>query len=327
MSRAEPTDLLADVGGTNARFALAHGADYGPVHRYAVADFPDFVSAIRRFLRDSAPAEPPRRAVLAFAGPVSDGRARLTNSGWDISADALKGELGLDAVILLNDFEALGWALPELQASDLLAIGGGKARAGGPMAVFGPGTGLGVAACIPSGQQGAVIATEGGHVTLAAADGREAAIIDHLRDRHGHVSAERLLSGTGLETLYRAVCAVDGFNGPDRAAAGITEHALIGDCPASIATLGTFCALLGGFAGNLALTLGASGGVFVAGGIVPRFADFLAASEFRERFEAKGRLRSWLRALPVFVVTRPDPAFPGLIAALAARCGDPLQAG
>lgn len=323
MSAGDRPDLLADIGGTNARFATARGADYGPVRRYTVADFPDLASAIRAFLGDAAPAEPPRRAILAFAGPVSDGYARLTNSSWETSADTLKGELGFEAVLLVNDFEALGWALPVLQPSDLFTVGGGEARSNTPMAVFGPGTGLGVAAYIPSGRDGVVIATEGGHVTLAAADSREAAIIAHLRNRHGHVSAERVLSGTGLEALYRAVCAVDGFDAPERPSARITEHALAGDCPASVATLRTFCAILGGFAGNLALTLGASGGVLVAGGIVPRFRDFLAATEFRDRFEAKGRLRSWLQAVPTSIITRPDPAFPGLVAALAGRLDAP----
>lgn len=326
MIRAGGPDLLADVGGTNARFALAVGGDYGPVGHYNVADFPDPVAAIRAFLRDSTPEEPPRRAILAFAGPVSGGRARLTNSSWTIAADALKAELGLDTVRLVNDFEALAWALPGFRRLDLFAIGGGVARDGAPMAIFGPGTGLGVAAHIPT-DGGVVVATEGGHVTLAPADNREAAIIGYLRDRHGHVSAERLLSGAGLETLYRAVRAVDGLDAPDREAARITEHALAGDCPASLATLNTFCAMLGGFAGNLALTLGAAGGVFIAGGIVPRFKEFLAASEFRVRFEAKGRLRPWLEATPTSVVLHPDPAFPGLIAALAARSAVPSPAG
>lgn len=327
MSRVEQPDLLADIGGTNARFALARSADYGPVRRYAVADFPDLASAIRTFLRDISPAEPPCRAALAFAGPISDGHARLTNSAWEISASALKVELGLNAVMLVNDFEVLAWALPGLRSSELFPVGRGKARTGAPMAVLGPGTGLGVAAYVPSRRHGMVIATEGGHVTLAAADRREVAIVDHLRDRHGHVSAEQVLSGTGLEALYRAVCAVDAFEAPERTAARITEHALAGDCPASVATLQTFCAMLGGFAGNLALTLGAAGGVFIAGGIVPRFREFLATTEFRERFEAKGRFRSWLEAVPTCVITHPDPAFPGLVATLAARPDDPLPAG
>lgn len=319
MSRAGEPDLLADIGGTNARFAIARGYDYGPVRRYAVADFPDLVSAIRAFLRDSKPADAPRRSALAFAGPVSDGHARLTNSSWEISAGALKTELGFDTVMLVNDFAAVGWAIPALRASDLYEIGGGKALPGAPMAVCGPGTGLGVAAYIPSQSEDTVIATEGGHVTLPAADGREAAIIDHLRHQYGHVSAERVLSGTGLEALYRAVCTVDGVAAPERSSAGITEHALAGDCMASLSTLRTFCAILGGFAGNLALTLGAAGGVYVAGGIVPRFRDFLAVSEFRDRFESKGRFRSWLQSVPTRVVIHPDPAFPGLIEALAAR--------
>jgi len=310
-------DILADIGGTNARFALAEGGRPGAVHRYAVKDFPGPVEAIGKFLEDVAAPARPRRAAVAFAGPVSDGRGRLTNSRWEISADALKTALRLDRAVVENDFAALAWALPGLAAEDLFRVGEGSREAEAPMAVLGPGTGLGVAAFLP-GRGGAALATEGGHVTLPAADDREAAILHRLRGRYDHVSAERVLSGAGLEALYDAVSAVDGIPGPPRAAPEITARALAGDCAASRAALDAFCAMLGGFAGDVALTLGARGGVFVAGGIVPRFPEFLARSRFRERFEAKGRFRGWLAGIPTFVVTHPDPAFAGLLAALDA---------
>ena len=317
MSRPVGPDILADFGGTNARLMLSHGATFGAVRRYKVADFSGPAQAIRRFLRDVAPDAPPRRAAIAVAGPVAAGEADLTNSEWTISAAALQRDLALDRVLLLNDFAALAWALPGLADGDLFTIGGGRRLPGSPMAVLGPGTGLGVAAFVPD-RGGVVLATEGGHVTMPAVDDREAEILRRLRARYDHVSAERTLSGAGLEALYGAVSAVDGIAGPDRTAPEITERALAGDCVASRATLETFCAMLGGFAGDVALSMGARGGVFVAGGIVPRFPDFMAQSRFRERFEAKGRFRDWLAAIPTFVVSHPDPAFPGLRAALDA---------
>lgn len=312
-------DILADIGGTNARFALAEGGRLGPVLRYAVADFTGPAEAIGKFLEDvSAPARP-RRAAVAFAGPVAGGRARLTNARWEISADALRAELRLDRVVVENDFAALAWGLPGLAGEDLFRVGGAApGDPDAPKAVLGPGTGLGVAAFLP-GRGGAALATEGGHITMPATDDREAAILHRLRARYEHVSAERVLSGAGLEALYEAVSAVDDNPGPPRAATEITARALTGDCTASRAALDTFCAMLGGFAGDVALILGARGGVFVAGGIVPQFPDFLVRSRFRERFEAKGRFRDWLAGVPTFVITHPDPAFPGLLAALDAK--------
>lgn len=318
MTKAARPDILADIGGTNARFVLRRDGDIGAVRRCAVADFPTPADAIRAFLADHADAGPPRRAAIAFAGPVSEGRARLTNSRWEVSEDALASELGLDRAMIMNDFAALAWALPVLGPDARVPIGGGDRAPDAPMAVLGPGTGLGVAAFVPAVPHGIVVATEGGHATMPAADDREAALLRWVRARHGHVSAERVLCGSGLEELYQAVVAVDGIAAPSRRAPEITERALAGDCSASLATLKTFCAMLGGFAGNVALTLGARGGVFIAGGIVPRFPAFVAASSFRERFEAKGRFRVWLAAVPTAIVSHPDPALLGLAAALDA---------
>lgn len=308
-------DILADIGGTNARFVLAKEGRLGSVRRYAVADFAGPVEAITKFLDDIAAPGRPRRAAIAFAGPVVNGRAELTNSPWQISEETLIRQLQLDQAIVMNDFAAIAWALPQLGQEDLFPVGKGSQDRGAPMAVLGPGTGLGVAAFVPD-RGGIALATEGGHATMPAADDREAAILRRLRGRYDHVSAERLLSGYGLEALYEAVSAIDGMVGPHRTAPEITERALAGDCPASTATLNTFCAMLGGFAGDVALTLGSRGGVFVAGGIVRHFPEFLALSKFRERFEAKGRFRDWLAAVPTFLVMHSDPAFLGLVAAL-----------
>jgi glucokinase len=212
-------------------------------------------------------------------------------------------------------------SLPDLTAEDLYRLGGGASRPGAPMVVLGPGTGLGVAGLVPGSDEAIVVAGEGGHATMAADSHREDAIIEHLRRQFGHVSAERVISGSGLENLYRAVVALDGVAAPQREAAAITKAALDGDCPTSVAALELFCAMLGSFAGNVALTFGARGGVFIAGGIAPRITSFLARSQFRTRFEQKGRFREYLAAIPTSVVIHPAATFVGL-KTIAARATD-----
>lgn len=317
MSASIHDGLVADIGGTNARIALADDGRYGRIYKYAVADFPRPADAIKAFLAETEPPHPPRKAVLAVAGPVEAGRGHLTNVEWQFDAQALARELDISCVRLVNDFVAVARALPLFTGADLYAIGGGEVLAGSPSVVVGPGTGLGVAALIPANDGSVVLSTEGGHASLAAANGRETGILAFLRDRFGHVSAERILSGPGLEALYEALQFVDGREpAPPPGADEITARALSGQCAASLATLKSFCAMLGGFAGDVALTMGARGGVYIAGGIPPRFPEFLAGSDFRERFEAKGRLHDWLANVPTFVVTHADPAFPGLVALL-----------
>jgi glucokinase len=316
MSGKARTVLLADIGGTNARFALVEKGREVVVRNYAVLDYPTPSDAIGAFLASVGPRRLPSAAALAVAGPVTGGHAELTNGAWRLNSEALEHDTGIARIQLVNDFAALAKSLPHFCAEDLYAIGGGEEAAGSPRAVLGPGTGLGVAIFVPA-HDGIVLPTEGGHATLPAEDGREAEILAFLRNRFGHVSAERVLSGAGLESLYEAIRMVDGLGGePLLNADEISARALGGDCPASLATLKTFCAMLGGFAGNVALTAGARGGIYIAGGIVPRFPEFLAASNFRERFEAKGRFRDWLAPIPTFVVTHRYPAFAGLLAML-----------
>jgi glucokinase len=180
------------------------------------------------------------------------------------------------------------------------------------MAVLGPGTGLGLACFVPASPIPVVIASEGGHATMAATSPREDAIIDHLRQEFGHVSAERVVSGMGIEHLYHAVVALDEVDAPQRSASEITKAALDGDCPIARAALELFCAMLGTIAGNAALMFGARGGVYIAGGIAPRLTDFLARSEFRARFESKGRLRTYLASIPTSVIVHPAATFLGL---------------
>lgn len=312
MSESSAVAVLADIGATNARFALLASGRPIDTSTYAVADYASPVEAARAFLAGPAAGHAPQMALIAAAGPVVNGRVTMTNAAWTVDAERIRTGLGLQAVHVINDFEALGWALPDLRPTDLFDIGQVAPPGQGTMAVMGPGTGFGLAALASDGKAEVVLVTEAGHATLASENRREDAIILALRERLQHVSVERVLSGPGLVQLYHAIAEVDGLTVPQRSAAEIVEHALAGDCEASRNTLEAFCAFLGGAAGNAALTLGAIGGVFIAGGIAPRFTDFLRQSAFRERFEAKGRMASYLARIPTRVIVHPFPAFVGL---------------
>ena len=310
--------LLADIGGTNARFALSSsesndGSQTGPIDYVKVADFPTVGEAIADVLARRSGDEPPQRAVLAVAGPVTNNRCVMTNSPWVTDGNELQPALGLDSVHVLNDFEVVAWSLPALQPADLIPLGGGDGLPGEPLLVAGPGTGFGVSCLIERHGARLAVVTEAGHATLPAENEREERVIACLRKRLGHVSIERgALSGSGLQNLYEALAEVESAQVPHRDAAAITKAALEGSCPISQATLQMFCAILGSVAGNLAVTFGARGGVYIAGGIVPRFRDFLAASAFRARFEAKGRFQDYLRNIPTRLVIKPDASFVGL---------------
>ena len=305
--------LVADVGGTNIRLALADGPGAPPrdIRAYKDADYPDIGAVIAAYLE--AVGEAPKAACVAVAGPVVGEVIQLTNRGWQIDIAALRKRFALSRLLVINDFEALALALPSLDSGMLAPVGGGRAMAGKAMAVLGPGTGLGVAGLVPVGQRWVPIPGEGGHVNFAAGDVREIEILRLLRQRFERVSAERVLSGPGLANLFEALVTLDGTNEKTPAPDAITAGALDGSSPTCRAALELFCALLGSFAGDVALTFGAQGGVFIAGGIAPRILPFLAASRFRARFEDKGRIRPMMAAIPTSVITAPLPAFPGTI--------------
>ncbi len=324
-ARSDPFNrpgLIADIGGTNARFALSEsdGAVRDAVV-LACGDFPDLAAAAQAFLAQAAPPAPPKRAAMAVASPVTGDHVDMTNHPWSFSIDDVRRRLDLDDLRVINDFTAIALAIPHLAEEDRFQVGGGEAAPGAPIAVLGPGTGLGVSAVIPAGDGWVPLATEGGHVTMAPATEREGAVLAHLR-RSGHVSAERVLSGAGLVNLYGAVRALDGETADgDLTPADVTERALDGSCPFAAEALDMFCAMLGTVASNLCLSLGARGGVYVAGGIVPRLGAAFADSGFRRRFEDKGRFSDYLAAVPTFVLTRELPAFVGLSRLLQAADG------
>ena len=323
--------LLADIGGTNARFGWvdAPGAPVAQVRRLPVAGFAGPAPAAQAYLDGLARQlgttyRPPRHAAFAVATAVAGDRIVFTNSPWAFSQAEVRAALGLDGLVMLNDFEALALSLPCLGESQLRAHPGVPAltpgvAARGVLAVVGPGTGLGVGAVVPTRQGWVALPGEGGHATLAAGDDLESALLACVRRQYPHVSAERLLSGIGLPLLHQSLGEVLGeVLGAVPAAltaAQIVDQGQAGNDALCGQTLDLFCALLGGFAGNVALTLGARGGLYIGGGIVPRFADRFFASAFRERFEAKGRFRDYLAAIPTALITDTLAALSG--AALA----------
>jgi glucokinase len=313
--------LVGDIGATNARFALVQpGGQVSPAHVYALNDYPSLPEAIEAYLREEKPAEKPVQAVLAVASPVTGDQVTLTNHPWTFSVKALRAQLGLRRLQVVNDFAANAVAVPHLGAHDVLKVGGGAAVKDAPLGVIGPGTGLGVSAFAPSANGGAMLAGEGGHVTMAPATAQESALLDLMRSRFDHVSAERVLSGPGLLNLYNALCELAGTPAASYSAEQITNESVWHADPRTREATALFCAMLGTVAGNLALTLGARGGIYISGGIVPRIGAFFAQSEFRARFEAKGRLSPYAAAIPTYVITRPLPVLLGAAALLLQEC-------
>ena len=313
--------LLADVGGTNARFAWQGdaGAPVTDVQVLPCADFPTLQAAMRAYL-DGLGRGKPAMAAIAIANPITGDQVRMTNHHWTFSQAAVKAEFGLTHLRLLNDFTALALALPDLPASELRLIGGGVAEPGKAIGLLGAGTGLGVSGLVPNGSGGWVpLEGEGGHVTLPAVSERERVVMDGLARLYGRASAERLCSGQGLVDAFTLLCEADGvaLSGLSSAAA-VTDAALKARQPQALEALNMLCAMLGSVAGNLALTLGARGGVYIGGGIVPRLGSWFDASPFRQRFEAKGRFQGYLKDIPVWVITSSQsPALLGAARALA----------
>lgn len=306
--------LIADIGATNARFALVDNGMVGHARVLPCEGYPTLAEAARAYLAlEKASAETGAFAV-ATALDGSD-RVEMTNHAWKFSIEETRTAIGLSQLRVINDFEALAHVVPHLREQDRYQTGGGTVRAGLPIGIIGPGTGLGVAAVFFSGGQPVPTPTEGGHVTMPAANAREFALFEYLRKtKYHHVSAERVCSGKGLVNLYHAVCGVDGLTLPERTPVEITAAAQDGSCAACAEVLDLFCHFLGVLAGNLALTLGAGGGIYVAGGIVPQLGEaYFRASRFRESYLAKGRFRAYVERIPTFVITHPWPGLEGLV--------------
>ena len=314
--------LVADIGGTNARFGWidAPGAAVQHVRTLATADHAGPAEAAAAYLQDlraegGAALPAPRAAALAVATAVTGDVISYTNGSWRFACSALPAALGVATVRVLNDFEALALALPSLRPAQFRAHAQ-PPRPQGVLAVVGPGTGLGVGAAVQTAGGWMALPGEGGHATLAPTDEEESRLLAQVRQWHTHVSAERLLSGIGLPVLHRAVCALAGAPDAGLTTPQIVERGLQGDDALARRTLEHFCALLGSFCGSVALTLGARGGLYIGGGIVPRLGEFFFESAFRARFEAKGRSSAYLAAVPTAVITDTLVALQGAAAAL-----------
>lgn len=310
---------VGDIGGTNARFGWQEsaGAPLTDVKGYATEDYPTMQDAMRRYLAEHGRKAAPWCAI-GVATAIEGDAVAMTNNPWAFSIQHVKQRFGFERFLVINDFTALALSLPALTPSELRQVGPGQAVAGEPVGLLGAGTGLGVSGLFTSadGRLRIPIDGEGGHVTLGGVDAREDAVIALLRKRFGHASAERALSGPGLVNLYEALSAVEGLSTRGLTPAELTEAALDGSDRQCIATVDLFFSLLGTVAGNLALSLGSRGGVYIGGGIVPKLDDWIDRSAFRERFAAKGRFRDYLEAIPTWVVTAQQPALVGALRAL-----------
>jgi glucokinase len=306
--------LIADIGGTNARFALRSNGVIHDERVLACADYPHITDAVEDYLLrvDASRAKRPREAAFAIACPVIGDVIRMTNFVWEFSASAVRRQLGLERFIVLNDFTALAMAIPHLSSQQLLQVGGGTPVKNAPIALVGPGTGLGVSGLIHSAGDWLPLQGEGGHATFAPATEREVEIVKVLWRQYSHVSAERLLSGPGLVAIYQSLCTLDGLPLEPLSPPEITQYGLDGTRPVCTEVLSIFCAALGTVAADVALTIGALGGVYIGGGIVPKVLDFFKHSGFRLRFESKGRYAEYLAAIPSWVITTETPALIGV---------------
>ncbi|WP_046079249.1 glucokinase [Halomonas sp. HG01] len=311
--------LIGDIGGTNARFALVTPGGFEPhdILSLPCADYPGLVEAIRDYLeRVSATGDDaPREACLAFACPTHGERIKMTNNPWSFTRAEVKDALGLELFKPINDFTAQALGVPHVAEDELVEVQPGEAVPHAARLVIGPGTGLGVAGVFPGRHAWIPLPTEGGHVTFAPTDEREQNLLRHFRNRYGRISVERLLCGQGLLDLYLAHCSLKGANPACDSPAEVTEAAASGDAVARD-TLLRFLKILGDVSGDAALTLGARGGVYLCGGILPRLLDWLPQSRFREAFADKGRMNGYNADIPVQVVTAPWTGLLGAAEAL-----------
>lgn len=319
-----PRALVADIGGTNMRFALSD-LDELTIANYALFKndlFASPIAALEAYLRTTP--ERPEHVGFAVAGPIEGDIARLTNRPWSISAQEIRKVCGAHHVSFVNDFEAIALALPSLLNEELVQIGGDVPRHGAAMAVLGPGTGLGVAGLLRGSMGDIAVAGEGGHVSFAPQTRQDFEIVEGLKVDIDFVSAEHLISGPGLVTLYQTLGAKAGQPVAQITPEAIVDRARSGSDVIADSTISLFVTWLGRFAGDVALTFGARAGVYIGGGIAPRILPFLQDGTFREAFEDKGRLSSYLAAIPIYVIATPNAGLKGAALAVSRHVERPL---
>ena len=303
--------VVVDVGGTNIRFAVLDvvTAEITQVREYPCAQFITLDAALAQYFVTLA--DPVSHLCIGIACQVEHDLVQMTNLHWKFSKQALQQKLSLNTLHVINDYTAISLAIPFVEAEYKIQIGGGIEVENGVKAVFGPGTGLGVSHIIKYADKWISLDGEGGHTSFAPNTSQQTDVLLLLQSQFGHVSNERLMSGQGLVNIYHALCRLAGKQPDYFEAAQISEAALNSECHIATQTLNLFCEALGSFAGNLAMSLDCKGGVYIAGGIVPRFIDFFKDSEFRTFFEAKGRLSHYLKGIPTYLITHPNPGLLG----------------
>ena len=303
-------NLVADIGGTNARFSAMPVGELESSYEFhhSVEEHPEFADLLKDLVVEIAEAtgwdNPPASACFAVACPADVEEIAFTNSHWHFTKAELKKLLGCQNLYVINDFEAVAHGITELTSNDVVQVGGGEPVADKPIGIIGAGTGLGVAGLVPLDNGFKVIDSEGGHADYPPTTDRMAAVVGVLREEYGRVSLERLLSGKGIFNIYRSLCTINNIERAYETPAEVAAAAEQGKDELALQSLNMFCSGMGSASGNLALTYGAKGGIYIAGGVVPKFIDFFINSDFRHKFEEKGRFVSYLKPIPIYIVVR-----------------------
>lgn len=307
--------FVADVGGTNARLARVTESGVTDIKKYICNDFASIDLVIQAYF-DDMPQHNFTRGCIAIACPVLGDLVEMTNHSWAFSQTALKQQLRLNDLYVINDFTAVAHSLPTLGNEQVVQIGTGTAIERGNIAVFGPGTGLGVEHITMTTSGWQTLDGEGGHADFAPVDETDVIIWRYLQNLHGRASAEEVMSGRGILNIYHALAQAKGSDVSFTDPAEVTSRALDGSCEICESALRQFCRIMGSFAGNLALNMATTGGIFIGGGIANRFADFLQDSDFRARFEAKGQMKHYVKDIPTYLIAEPDHGLLGASAYL-----------
>lgn len=311
----KPT-IIADIGGTNARFCLAwhdesaDGVRLGERREYKASDYDHLEDALNDYLGEIGDADL-SEGCFAVAGPITDRVVDFTNSAWILDGAKLQKSIGLDRLMVVNDFRAMTYGSLFVPEDERVLIKPGTVEQDSPRAVLGPGTGLGLGLVVPFGNQFRAVATEGGHVSFSPTNERQMALLRHLTSMFGHVSFERIVSGKGMLNTYRALCVIDGGSPILEKPEDVTRAAVAGEDPHAEEALNIFCEALGTYAGSIVLASGARGGVSLAGGILPKIQDFFMKSRFVQRFGEKSPMEHYLEDVPVHLIISKNTALIG----------------
>ncbi|WP_371195217.1 glucokinase [Glaciecola sp. SC05] len=305
--------FVADVGGTNIRLGLVENGRISTIKKYLCVDFEAIDDVILHFQKETSTSQFVA-GCIAIACPVNDDLVKMTNHTWSFSKRALQAHLKLNHLDVINDYTAIAHSLPHLNHNQVIQIGEGHAKEHGNIAVFGPGTGLGVEHLTWTQNGWHTLDGEGGHVDFAPTDEDDLIIWRYLFKKFGRASAEEALSGRGIVNIYCAFCEDAGIVPKFSKPSDVTSAGLDNSDPMAHKAIAHFCQIMGSFAGNLALNLCTTGGIFIGGGITSKLQDFFLQSRFREKFEAKGGMSNYVNTIPTYLINEPDH---GLLGALA----------